>query len=339
MGKSRRSWRGLAVACALSVAAVVSIPAAALGAGGPQTGGVTNVTSTSAVLHGIAADGGAGSTWSFQYGTTTNYGQSTPPILVNPSAEDVTAAISGLLPGTTYHYRLTGAGPYLGENADGSDATFTTLAAPGSIATTGQATGVTGTSAELNGVVNTTDPAPHWFFQYGQTRTYGHATSVHSIGQGLTLVSVKVTGLKPRTFYHFRLVVQQSTAPTVDGRDGFFKTAQSYGHATVRSHRLKIRHGAAMIPFGCTGPAGSVCDGQVSLKTRARINKHLTVIGCGRGRLAMTAVRRRTIALRLGPRCGSLLHRAPHGNLRATLTVIFSSHQPRLQTHVTLLKS
>ncbi len=338
MGKCRRSWRRLTIACALSVAAVGCVPAAALGATGPQTGGVTNVTSTSAVLHGVATEGGAGSTWLFQYGTTTSYGKTTAPIFVTSSTENVSASVTGLLPGTTYHYQLVVVGGYM-QQATGKDATFTTLAAPGSIATTGQATGVTGTSAELNGVVNTTDPAPQWFFQYGGTRTYGHVTAIRSTGPGLTVVSAKVTGLKPRTAYHFRLVVKQSMAPTADGHDGFFKTATSYGHATVRSHRLKIRRGTAAIPFQCAGVAGSVCTGQVTLKTHARIGKHLAVIGCGRARLAMTAVHRRAVSVKLSPRCGSLLHRAPHGQVRATLTAVFSTHQRRLQTLVTLLKS
>ena len=314
------------------------MPAAALGATAPQTGGVTNVTSTSAVLHGVATEGGAGSQWSFQYGTTTNYGSSTTPAPVTSSAEDVAASVTGLLPGTTYHYQLVVVGSY-GQRAVGKDATFTTLAAPGSIATTGQATGVTGTSAELNGVVNTTDPAPQWFFQYGQTRTYGHTTPVHSIGQGLTLVSVKITGLKPRTAYHFRLVVQQSIAPTADGHDAFFKTATSYGHATVHSHRVKVRHGTAAISFMCAGLPGSPCDAQLSLKTPVRTHKHATSIGCGRGRLATTAVHRRTVGFKLGGRCASLLRSARHGQLRATLTAVFSTHQPRLQTTVTLLRS
>ncbi len=338
MGKCRRSWRRLFVACALSVAAAGCVPVAALGATGPQTGAVTNVTSTSAVLHGVATEGGAGSQWSFQYGTTTNYGSSTTPAPVTSSAEDVAATVTGLLPGTTYHYQLVVVGGY-GQRAVGKDATFTTLAAPGSIATTGQATGVTGTSAELNGVVNTTDPAPQWFFQYGQTRTYGHTTPVHSIGQGLTLVSVKVTGLKPRTAYHFRLVVRQSMAPTADGHDGFFRTATSYGHATVRSHRVKVRHGRAAISFTCAGVSGSLCDAHLSLTTRTTIHKHATSIGCGSGKLAMTAVHRRAVSLKLGPRCGSLLRRARHGQLRATLTAVFSTHQRRLQTTVMLLKT
>jgi hypothetical protein len=314
------------------------MPAAALGATGPQTGGVTNVTSTSAVLHGVATDGGAGSTWSFEYGTTSTYGKSTSPTLVTSSPEDVSASVTGLLPGTTYHYKLVVVGSY-GQQATGDDETFTTPATPGTIATTGQATGVTTTSAELNGVVNTTDPAPRWFFQYGQTRTYGHTTPVHSIGQGLTLVSVKVTGLKPRTAYHFRLVVQQSMAPTADGRDAFFKTATSYGHATVHSHRVKVRHGTAAIPFMCTGLPGSLCDAHLSLKAHVRIHNHAMSIGCGRGRLAMTAVHRRTVSFKLGGRCGSLLRGARHGQLRATLTAVFSTRQPRLQTTVTLLRS
>lgn len=296
---------------------------------------MTNVTSTSAVLHGVATEGGAGSTWFFEYGTTTSYGRSTPSILVTSGAEDVSATVTGLLPGTTYHYRLVVVGSY-NQQATGNDATFMTLAAPGSIATTGQATGVTGTTAELNGVVNTTDPAPQWLFQYGRTRTYGHTTATHSVRPGLTLVSVKITGLRPQTIYHFRLIVKQSESSTADGRDHALKTAESFGRATVKSHRLKIRRGTAAIAFLCAGVPGSVCKARVSMRTRAKVGKHFTVVACGRGRLAMTAVHRRAVSFKVGSRCGSLLRRARHGELRATLSAVFSTHQRRLQTTVTL---
>jgi hypothetical protein len=321
----------LAVACA---------PAASLAASPVVlTGAETNLTSTSAVLNGMASSDIPGSTYYFQYGTSPSYDHKTTPTpLSGDGVESVSASISGLLPGTTYHYRLVVALPD-GEIDPGRDAMFTTPATPGSVATTGQATDVAGNSAALNGVVNTSDPKPQWFFEYGRTRAYGRATPVHAARSGLTVVSAKVTGLRPHTIYHFRLVVQQSQGPTADGRDGFFKTARTYGHATVRRHRVKIRHGTAAIAFICAGTPGSVCDGRVSLKTRTRVHKHLAIIGCGRGRLAMVAGHRRTVAFKLGPRCGSLLHDVPHGQLGATLTAVFSSHQPRLQTHVTLLKS
>jgi hypothetical protein len=334
-----RLRRGLLVV-GLVLLAVACAPAASL-ADSPVvlTGAATNVTSSSAVLNGMASSNIPGSTYYFQYGTSLEYGTNTTPTpLSGDSVQTVSASITGLLPGTTYHFRLVIALPY-GELDPGDDVTFTTPATPGTVATTGQATGVTGNSAELNGVVNTSDPKPQWLFEYGRTRAYGRETSVHATGSGLTVVSAKVTGLSPTTIYHFRLVVQQSQGPTADGRDGFFKTAQTYGHATVHSRRLKIRHGTASIPFTCAGTPGSVCDGQVSLKTRARVHKHSTIIGCGHGKLAMKAGHRRSVAFKLGPRCGSLLRRAPHGQLSATLIAVFSSHQPRLQTHVTLLKS
>ncbi len=338
MGLRRPSW-GLLVA-GLVILAFACAPAASL-ADSPVvlTGSATDVTSSSAVLNGMASSNILGSTWYFQYGTSLSYGDNTTPTLLSSdTVQSVSASISGLLPGTTYHYRLVVTGSY-GELDPGRDATFTTPATPGSVATTGQATGVTGASAELNGVVNSSDPRPQWFFEYGRTRTYGHETPVHAIGSGLTVVSAKVTGLSPKTIYHFRLVVEQLQEPTADGRDGFFKTAQTFGHATLRSHRLKIRHGTASIPFMCAGTPGSVCDGHVALKTRTRSHKHFTTIGCGHGKLALMAGRHRGVAVKLGPRCGSLLHRAAHGQLHATLTVVFASHQPRLQTHVTLLKS
>lgn len=66
----------------------------------------------------------------FQYGTSTAYGSSTAPQALTPSMTPVAvgATLSGLLAGTTYHYRLVAedaAGPIYG-----ADMTFTTAPAP-----------------------------------------------------------------------------------------------------------------------------------------------------------------------------------------------------------------
>jgi hypothetical protein len=64
----------------------------------------------------------------FEYGTTAAYGSSTPPVAGGNgvSAGTVSAAVAGLKPNTTYHYRVVAA------SADGSvagaDSTFTTTA-------------------------------------------------------------------------------------------------------------------------------------------------------------------------------------------------------------------
>jgi hypothetical protein len=67
------------------------------------------------------------------YGLTTSYGQSAPCISMPPANEEedlVTAHLSGLAPGATYHYKLVVNGPAGG--AESEDGFFRTLAAPSS---------------------------------------------------------------------------------------------------------------------------------------------------------------------------------------------------------------
>jgi hypothetical protein len=42
----------------------------------------------------------------FQYGKTSNYGSSTKPVAIGAGSQGVSALITGLQPGTTYHFRL-----------------------------------------------------------------------------------------------------------------------------------------------------------------------------------------------------------------------------------------
>jgi plastocyanin len=95
------------------------------------TAAATGVTQNGATLNGtVDADEGEGSEYSFEYGTSAAYGQSTeakslPADRVNRAAA---ATVMGLVPGTEYHYRLVAhndLGPAIGE-----DRTFTTASAP-----------------------------------------------------------------------------------------------------------------------------------------------------------------------------------------------------------------
>ncbi|HEY0277276.1 MAG TPA: hypothetical protein VGC32_03305 [Solirubrobacterales bacterium] len=88
------------------------------------------ITDTSVALHGTADTQLVGGTWQFLYGTTTSYGSSTAGQTLAPGepAHDVTAAISGLQPGTTYHAKLIVQGR--GGGGESSDIAFTTSPAP-----------------------------------------------------------------------------------------------------------------------------------------------------------------------------------------------------------------
>src|SRR6185295_485992 len=109
----------------------------------------TSVTGSTATLHGTVNPGGRATTWQFEYGTGTGYGAKAPAAAPSAGAGTANVAVSvpltGLQPGTTYHYRLTAA------NVDGTrvgtDGVFATPAAPA--VTTGAAADVGTTSAKV----------------------------------------------------------------------------------------------------------------------------------------------------------------------------------------------
>ena len=103
----------------------------------------TNITRTSAVLHGTVDDKGFPTIVAFQYGLTTAYGGY---VLVNPAQQNgvptpVSANITGLACGTRYHYRVIAVPPQVARNANpnvppppvisGGDKAFTTVACGG----------------------------------------------------------------------------------------------------------------------------------------------------------------------------------------------------------------
>jgi hypothetical protein len=87
-----------------------------------------SVTSSSAMLNGTVNPRLATTTYFFEYGTSTAYGLTTGSNDAGSGAGDlsVSAAITGLSPNTTYHYRSTATNS-IGRSY-GEDNTFTTLA-------------------------------------------------------------------------------------------------------------------------------------------------------------------------------------------------------------------
>lgn len=89
----------------------------------------SNIRRDGATLRGLVTPNGPTNTLSFEYGLDTNYGQtvaSTPASGSGTPAVAASATLTGLLPGTTYHYRIVsnnGIASFSGE-----DLTFTTLA-------------------------------------------------------------------------------------------------------------------------------------------------------------------------------------------------------------------
>ncbi len=92
-----------------------------------QTGAARDVGSTTATLTGSADPRGRATSWWFEYGTSTRYGSQTSRRSAGSSsgARGLTAGLSGLASGTTYHYRLVATSD--AGTSHGADVAFTTV--------------------------------------------------------------------------------------------------------------------------------------------------------------------------------------------------------------------
>jgi hypothetical protein len=92
------------------------------------TPAATDVTATSATLHAIVNPQGAKTSYHFDYGTTTAYGDTSlyDTIAAQNEDQNVSGPLTNLLPATTYHFRVR-AENTVGEVV-GEDQTFTTAA-------------------------------------------------------------------------------------------------------------------------------------------------------------------------------------------------------------------
>jgi hypothetical protein len=96
----------------------------------PVTGAASGVSTSAATLSGTVNPNGASVNVSFEYGTTTAYGESTAVQTLAPSnaATPFTAALSGLPAGTTIHYRAVASSDF--GTFVGGDQTLTTAQLP-----------------------------------------------------------------------------------------------------------------------------------------------------------------------------------------------------------------
>jgi hypothetical protein len=96
----------------------------------PVTGAASGISTSAATLSGSVNPNGASVNVSFQYGTTTAYGQSTATQKLAPSnlATPFNAVLNGLPAGTTIHYRAVAASDF--GTFVGADQTLTTVQLP-----------------------------------------------------------------------------------------------------------------------------------------------------------------------------------------------------------------
>jgi hypothetical protein len=216
------------------------------------TGAASGVSSTAATVNGTVNPNGQATSYHFDYGTSTAYGSSgaTQSAGSGTTTSPVSANLTGLLPGATYHFRLVGQSA--GGTFQGTDNTFTTPASP--TVATGAASGVSRTSATVNGTVNPNGQATSYHFDYGTSTAYGSSSATQSAGSGTTTspVSANLTGLRPGTTYHFRLV-GQSAGGTSQGTDNTF-TTKAVARKPARLHLQRVT----------ARPAGRDCESELN---------------------------------------------------------------------------
>jgi phosphodiesterase/alkaline phosphatase D-like protein len=217
------------------------------------TGAASAVTDNSATLAGSVAANGADATVTFEYGETTAYGSSaagSPSPVSGSTSTAVTAALSGLIPGTTYHYRVVASST--NGTTEGADQTFTTAAPP--VPTTGIASGISSSSASVAGTVNAKGASTTVTIEYGETTTYGNsvtATPSPVTGFSPTAISALLSGLDPETTYHFRLVATNAYG-TVTGDDDTFTTTALPSGAVLNITAVSRSGNTLTVDF--TGP-------------------------------------------------------------------------------------
>jgi hypothetical protein len=234
----------------LGAAIYFTLPLGAMASSAPTvtTGTPSDIGMTSADIGGSVNPNGLATTYWFQWGTTTSYGNIFSEPYFTLPAQNTKVGIgpeplTGLSQNTTYHYRLDA------NNSDGTtygpDQSFTTLSSTPIVSTTA-ATGVTTSEATLTGTVNPNGSTTTVYFEWGTTTSYGNTTSSVNEGSGSSTINVNapLTSLSSGTLYHYQLVASNSGG-TSTGGDQTFTTVSASAPVTFTPTDMATLNGAA----------------------------------------------------------------------------------------------
>lgn len=229
----------------------------------PLTESASSVGANKATLNGeLNPKGLANTGWYFAIkkggaclGEGTVGGEGVAPV----KEKKVFAEAGGLEPGTSYSVCLV-AYNEVGEDTVGSSQSFTTAVSQ-PVIDSEQASVVARSTATLEAQVNPEKQTTNCLrFEYGETGSYGKSISCTpgSLGAsfGDQLTSANVTGLKPDTIYHFRVVVENPSSPVggTYGPDQSFTThpaiqGSSFSGVSSRSATLSANLNVYDAPF------------------------------------------------------------------------------------------
>jgi hypothetical protein len=236
-------------------------------------GPAQEIARSAGTITGTVNPAGLQTTYYFQYGTTTSYGQNAPSVqgVSVPGGfgpMPVSIRIGGLVPGTTYHYRLTAT------NTDGTtyspDETFTTSPPTPPSVTVESASNITLTTVTLTGLIDPMGLETSYVLELGTDASYGTSIAGEVGANSETVpVNVPVIELAPGTTYHYRFVAVNPDG-RVYGADQTFSTPV-YEHPIVLPGTEPLLSTPA-IAF----PAGTEQTNTPKHKTKPVHKKHKT---------------------------------------------------------------
>ncbi len=185
------------------------------------TNTAASITFSGATVNGGVNPNGQATTAWFEWGTSptlaTFSATSNQSLGSGTTSQAVSAALSGLTPGTTYYFRA--AASNASGTTKGTILSFTTtipLLPPA--ATTNAAASITISGATVSGGVNPNGQATTAWFEWGTSPALAtfSVTSNQSVGSGTTSVSVNaaLSGLASGTTYYFRAAASNATGTT-----------------------------------------------------------------------------------------------------------------------------
>jgi len=225
-----------------------------------QTFSASNITQNSAVLNGQVNPNGLQTQYYFEYGTTPSMGNTTGFLSAGSGTNfiQVSQSVFGLLPNTTYYFRLNASNSQ--GLAQGNIFNFRTTGDGGGqfpLVQTLSATNIAQNSATLNGQVNPNGADTQVYFEYGTnpnalTLTTGFTTA--GSGFGYINFSQTASNLSAGTTYYFRAVAINSFG-TARGQILSFTTSGT------------VNTGAPIVltsPATVLGPNSAILNGRVS---------------------------------------------------------------------------
>lgn len=203
-----------------------------------KTTGPRNITSTSAIIRGRMSNGTLKTAYLFEYGKTTSYGSTTTVRIKDASSTEnsyvVEEEITGLTPGTTYHYRLWV------QNADGTaigdDYSFTTESSsePSTPSTPSSPSPSNGASdIATSGTFSWSSSSNDGSSTMGYDLYLGSSSGSMSLYKSGNGMSCSYSGLDEGQQYYWKVIVYNSSGGSAQSATWNFTTKQASAVPTV----------------------------------------------------------------------------------------------------------